>query len=92
MALSGGLGMAAISCVCPLLLCHPGPRSSPRWSVDVASVSQGSAHFPHGSSINGTPQRALVLVDRLWPRGVKRDDLALDEWAKDVAPTAELRR
>ena len=33
-----------------------------------------------------------VLVDRLWPRGVKRDDLALDEWAKDVAPTAELRR
>ena len=33
-----------------------------------------------------------VLVDRLWPRGVKKDDLALDEWAKDVAPTAELRR
>ncbi|HEY7137729.1 MAG TPA: DUF488 family protein [Acidimicrobiia bacterium] len=33
-----------------------------------------------------------VLVDRLWPRGVKKDDAALDEWAKDVAPSDELRR
>jgi len=33
-----------------------------------------------------------VLVDRLWPRGVKKDEAALDEWAKDVAPSPELRR
>jgi uncharacterized protein YeaO (DUF488 family) len=33
-----------------------------------------------------------VLVDRVWPRGRSRDDLAIDEWAKDIAPTAELRR
>ncbi|MEZ4599927.1 MAG: DUF488 family protein [Syntrophotaleaceae bacterium] len=33
-----------------------------------------------------------VLVDRLWPRGVRREDLELDEWLKDVAPSAELRR
>jgi len=33
-----------------------------------------------------------VLVDRLWPRGVRKDDLALDEWCKDVAPSDELRR
>ncbi|MGE3618820.1 MAG: DUF488 domain-containing protein [Acidimicrobiia bacterium] len=33
-----------------------------------------------------------VLVDRLWPRGVARGDLALDEWAKDVAPSGGLRR
>ena len=32
-----------------------------------------------------------VLVDRLWPRGVSRARAALDEWAKDVAPSAELR-
>lgn len=32
-----------------------------------------------------------VLVDRLWPRGVKREDAALDDWAKDVAPTPDLR-
>jgi len=33
-----------------------------------------------------------VLVDRLWPRGVKKEAAALDLWAKDAAPSAELRR
>lgn len=33
-----------------------------------------------------------VLVDRLWPRGLKKDDAALDEWAKEVAPSGDLRR
>jgi uncharacterized protein YeaO (DUF488 family) len=33
-----------------------------------------------------------VLVDRLWPRGVSRDAAALDEWAKDAAPSTDLRR
>lgn len=33
-----------------------------------------------------------VLVDRLWPRGVSRADAAIDVWAKDVAPSDELRR
>jgi uncharacterized protein YeaO (DUF488 family) len=33
-----------------------------------------------------------VLVERLWPRGVKKDALRLDEWLKDVAPSPELRR
>lgn len=32
------------------------------------------------------------LVDRLWPRGVKKKDLALDGWPKDAAPSTELRR
>lgn len=35
---------------------------------------------------------ARVLVDRVWPRGLARDKAALDEWCKDVAPSAELRR
>ena len=33
-----------------------------------------------------------VLVDRLWPRGVRKDEAGLDEWAKDVAPSDGLRR
>ena len=33
-----------------------------------------------------------VLVDRLWPRGVSKERAHLDEWAKDVAPSDELRR
>jgi uncharacterized protein YeaO (DUF488 family) len=34
---------------------------------------------------------ARVLVDRVWPRGVRKDAARLDEWAKDVAPSAGLR-
>ncbi|NNN01806.1 MAG: DUF488 family protein [Acidimicrobiaceae bacterium] len=38
------------------------------------------------------PDEYRVLIDRLWPRGRTRDSLDFDEWAKDVAPSAELRR
>ncbi len=33
-----------------------------------------------------------VLVDRLWPRGLTKHVVDCDEWAKDVTPSAELRR
>jgi uncharacterized protein YeaO (DUF488 family) len=33
-----------------------------------------------------------VLVDRLWPRGISKERAALDEWAKDAAPSDGLRR
>jgi uncharacterized protein YeaO (DUF488 family) len=33
-----------------------------------------------------------VLVDRLWPRGVTKESAKLDAWAKDIAPSPELRR
>lgn len=33
-----------------------------------------------------------VLVDRLWPRGLKRDEAAIDHWLKGVAPSSGLRR
>lgn len=33
-----------------------------------------------------------VLVDRLWPRGVTKSAARIDEWAKDVTPSTELRR
>jgi uncharacterized protein YeaO (DUF488 family) len=33
-----------------------------------------------------------ILVDRLWPRGVSKERLAIDAWMKDLAPSAELRR
>jgi uncharacterized protein YeaO (DUF488 family) len=32
-----------------------------------------------------------VLVDRIWPRGLRKDAAHLDDWAKDVAPSSELR-
>src|SRR5690349_21875590 len=33
-----------------------------------------------------------VLVDRLWPRGLRKDEARLDLWLKEIAPSAELRR
>ena len=32
-----------------------------------------------------------ILVDRLWPRGLKKENARLDEWNKTIAPSAELR-
>ena len=32
-----------------------------------------------------------ILVDRLWPRGLKKEAAKIDEWLKDVAPSTELR-
>lgn len=33
-----------------------------------------------------------VLVDGLWPRGIRKEDAKLDEWFREIAPGAELRR
>jgi uncharacterized protein YeaO (DUF488 family) len=33
-----------------------------------------------------------VLVERLWPRGVKKEDAALDRWMKEISPSPELRK
>lgn len=38
------------------------------------------------------PQGVRVLIDRLWPRGIRSDDPRIDEWMKAVAPSNELRR
>lgn len=39
-----------------------------------------------------TGDGARVLVDGLWPRGVKKEDLALTDWCKEVAPSETLRK
>jgi uncharacterized protein YeaO (DUF488 family) len=33
-----------------------------------------------------------ILVDRLWPRGVKKEEAAIERWAKDLSPSTELRK
>ena len=33
-----------------------------------------------------------ILVDRVWPRGVKKSEARVDEWLKDIAPSTELRK
>jgi uncharacterized protein YeaO (DUF488 family) len=33
-----------------------------------------------------------ILIDRLWPRGIKKTDAAIDEWMKEIAPSTALRK
>lgn len=33
-----------------------------------------------------------ILIDRLWPRGIKKTEAAIDEWMKEIAPSTELRK
>lgn len=40
----------------------------------------------------GRTDGARILVDRLWPRGMSREQAAIDEWVKDLAPSAPLRK
>jgi uncharacterized protein YeaO (DUF488 family) len=44
--------------------------------------------YEEPSAADGT----RVLVDRLWPRGVKKVDAAVDHWVKELAPSTELRK
>ena len=43
--------------------------------------------YDEPSAADGT----RVLVDRIWPRGLRKDAIRLDDWAKDAAPSSELR-
>lgn len=33
-----------------------------------------------------------ILIDRLWPRGIKKEEAKIDEWIKEIAPTTDLRK
>lgn len=55
----------------------------------IWSVVSFSIHRIYDETI---PAGRRVLVDRLWPRGVKKTEAELDDWIKDAAPSTELRR
>ena len=40
----------------------------------------------------GSGDGTRILIDRLWPRGVRKADAAIDLWAKDLAPSTALRK
>ncbi len=44
--------------------------------------------YDEGSPSEGVP----VLVDGIWPRGMRKQDARWDRWVRDVAPSTELRR
>ena len=56
-------------------------------TVKAANVKVKRAYDPPQAS-DGT----RILVDRLWPRGVKKTEAAIDQWAKELTPSAGLRK
>lgn len=40
----------------------------------------------------GTDEIHKILVDRLWPRGISKENPGWDEWIKDISPSNELRK
>lgn len=52
-------------------------------SIYAVKVHDLSDTDTHGTS---------VLVDRVWPRGIKKEDLGHDEWLKNASPSPELRK
>lgn len=75
---------------------HP-PMSRPAPTVTIGDPLQRQMKAPdvrnkraYESPAAGDGYR--VLVDRIWPRGVKREDARIDEWARELAPSSELRR
>lgn len=56
-------------------------------NIKAANVKLKRAYVP-AEADDGT----RVLVDRLWPRGVRKADAAIDLWLKEIAPSTELRK
>jgi uncharacterized protein YeaO (DUF488 family) len=53
----------------------------------AANVKLKRAYVP-ASKTDGT----RILIDRLWPRGIKKEDAHLDGWMKEIAPSTDLRK
>lgn len=58
------------------------------WSKPPAKNVKLKRAYDHPVAADGM----RILVDRLWPRGVTKEALAIDLWAKDLAPSTELRK
>lgn len=58
-----------------------------RQAIVAGNVKLKRAYEPAAAG-DGT----RILVDRLWPRGLTKADAAIDEWAKDISPSSELRK
>jgi uncharacterized protein YeaO (DUF488 family) len=57
-----------------------------------ASSTVGAVRIKRAYDEPDTADGYRVLVDRLWPRGVRKDALVIDAWMKDLGPSHELRR
>lgn len=55
-------------------------------------MKQGKLHLKRAYDPPEESDGFRILVDRLWPRGLKKSDACLDAWMKEVTPTPALRK
>lgn len=77
---------------------HAGPTMAatirgPRRPIDLEGALMAKQITYHRVYEETSPEHGKrILVDRVWPRGMRKEDAHLDEWLRDVAPSTELRR
>jgi uncharacterized protein YeaO (DUF488 family) len=57
-------------------------------SLDVVMMIRAKRAYDSPEADDGH----RVLVDRVWPRGISKDRAELDDWAREIAPSTELRK
>jgi len=64
------------------------------WERPLVSkkVRSGNVKLKRAYAAPAASDGTRILVDRLWPRGVKKADAAIDAWMKEVAPSSALRK
>ncbi|HEV8176381.1 MAG TPA: DUF488 family protein [Gemmatimonadales bacterium] len=55
-------------------------------------ITAGNVKLKRAYEPSAADDGTRILIDRLWPRGVKKADAAIDEWIKDIAPSTALRK
>ena len=61
-------------------------KAALRFALDEAKLRNAPLRAAEGSD------GYRVLIDRIWPRGVSKEEARLDKWARELAPSSELRR
>lgn len=62
------------------------------FNAEVAPVAEPDIFVKRAQEPADPGDGTRVLVDRVWPRGIKKEDAQIEDWAKDVAPSTELRK
>lgn len=58
----------------------------------MTAVPAGNIRLKRAYEAPSNEDGTRILVDRLWPRGVSKEHAALDQWMKEIAPSAALRK
>jgi uncharacterized protein YeaO (DUF488 family) len=58
----------------------------------MAAIPAGNIALKRAYDEPSREDGTRILVDRLWPRGVTKKNAAIDRWAKELAPSTELRK